>query len=516
MIPAQWVSALGAARHLDQLQDSARSPASVAPPKLAVPEAPLDRGGLSPALRRAELERHAEVLKALLISAGMTEDQIQLDLGRAPRTLRQNLSALLHRPARPAFEVTLRALIAEREDLGLTQTQQILGQAFVAELTEARGVDGASTGRLTALLQAMDPALRAAVLDPVQTQRDPGLEEIVRGVRTAVQKHGGAFAAYLELQDGASAAALAPLFHRAGDVVARNQAQCLLLEEGRFDAFEKSRAAAGPRSFPDDQARAFGRFLETLERRDTRVSSVQGTLDALVFFRDTVSQPGWAHGYLIGAAHHRGSGPTQFQAVLGRLVDRWLEEGRRPGLVALGAREAALLEAEPFVGGTYFRFAERLDVLDVLHDKGVIEDHDYQARMKRIVRQRLPEARHDRFVNMWQGNILTIMNRNPSIDFGALPGVRRELLGAEELRQVAGATARPAVADAANLLAERFPRPIPSWHLQSAVGELHAVLRDPAKREDPRVKRLLALDFSTRAACFDELRHRLRHAAGLT
>jgi hypothetical protein len=108
-----------------------------------------------------------------------------------------------------------------------------------------------------------------------------------------------------------------------------------------------------------------------------------------------------------------------------------------------------LLEAEPFRGATYFRFAERLDLLEVLYDKGIISDAAHAERLKRIVAQRLPEARGDRWVNMWQGNILRIMERHPDIDFSALPGVRRELLGGEDLRRIAGQTARPAVADAA-------------------------------------------------------------------
>jgi hypothetical protein len=64
-------------------------------------------------------------------------------------------------------------------------------------------------------------------------------------------------------------------------------------------------------------------------------------------------------------------------------------------------------------------------------------------------------------------------------------------------------------------LADRFEHPIPSWHVQSAVTGLHLVLRDPTRAADPRVKRLVALDYRARLACFDELRERLAKAAGL-
>ncbi len=466
MIPTKaWSSLLDTARQVDRLRQE-QSPRVDQGPLLGDPKAsgpafggmnppaggiaPLN--ALSPALRRGELERQLGALKSLLLAAGMGEHEIDLDLGAAPKTLRQNLLALLHRgrrsPPPPAFETALSALQREHGGLEPDQAQQVLGRAFLTELNEAPYFDRPAAERLSALLRAMDAPLRAAVSRLDQAPSEPALAEIARGVRSAIEQRGNACAAFLALLDPAALAELRPLFR--SRVEARNQAQCQMLAQGRFDDFELSRrVTGGPKAFPDQHYSALCRYLESLPERDTRVSSVEGTIDALVYFRDTTAQPGWTHGYLLGAAHSKGPGPTQFQAVVGRLVDRWLEQGRAPELADLAAREGTLLEAEPFRGATYFRFAERLDLLEVLYDKGIISDAAHAERLKRIVAQRLPEARGDRWVNMWQGNILRIMERHPDIDFSALPGVRRELLGGEDLRRIAGQTARPAVADAA-------------------------------------------------------------------
>lgn len=520
MIPTKpWSNVLDAARQVDRLRQEL-SPLN--PSKLRIgaqPFAPVDGQTLSPAARRAALERHLGVLKSMLTAAGLTEE-IELDLEEVPKTLRQNLLALLRRARaaepQPTFEATLRALVARRElgTLDPLEAQQTLGRAFLTELGDAPYEGRSAAGRLTALLEAMDPALRAALTRLDQPPSDPALAELARSLRAVIERRGNALMAYLALLEPTARAQLGPILRGCSE--ARNQAQCQMLEAGRFDAFERSRLAlGGPAAFPEQHFLALRRFLEGLPERDTRGSSVAGALDALVFFRDTTAQPGWTHGYILGAAATKDAGPTQFQGVLGRLVDRWLEQGRRPELEALAAREGALLESEPFRGATYFRFAERLDVLEVLHAKGIVGQEEHAARLQRVVARRLPEARRDRWVNMWQGNILRIMERHPELDFSALPGVRKELLGAEDLQRVAQETARPSVADAASLLAERFPRPLPSWHVQSAVSELHAMLREPARAADPRVARLVALDYGARLACLDELRLRLRAAAGL-
>lgn len=521
MIPTKrWSNVLDAARQVDRLGQALRplGPGSVR--SGALPLAPVDAKGLSPALRRAELERHLGALRSMLEAAGIAPEEIDLDLEQAPRTLRQNLLALLRRARATApastFEATLKALVARRElgTLELGEARATLGRAFFTELEEAPASDPTRSTRLSALLSAMDPAMRAALTRLDQPPGDPALAELARSLGATIARSGTALTAFLELIDPATLAAQTPILRRCSE--ARNQAQCELLAAGRFDAFERLRRALdGPKAFPDQHFAALERCLQALPALDTRASSVEGALATLVFFRDATAEPGWTHGYLRGAAHSTGPGPTPFQSALGRLVDRWLEQGRRPELEALAAREGALLEAEPFRGATYFRFAERLDVLEVLHAKGIVSDADHAARLQRIVAARLPEARRDRWVNMWQGNVLRMMERHPEIDFSALPGVRRELLGAEDLRRIAQQTARPAVADLASLLADRLARLTPSWHVVSAVSELHALLADPARAEDPRVKRLLALELSTRLACLEELRTRLRAAAGL-